>query len=161
MIASSVAAALWRLNGGMPHRHLEQHEAEGELVGAKVGGGATGLLGAHVGNGAGSQARFGLRLRVGAVRHIRRHLKSSRLRQAEVHDLRAPDLVTITFSGFRSRCTMPASCAAARPSATCVAISRIRRGERASSRFRRGACVRRSTPKRCTGCRRRMRRRRR
>ncbi len=38
-----------------------------------------------------------------------------------------PSAVTITFSGFRSRWTMPASCAAARPSAICCAISTARR----------------------------------
>ena len=41
--------------------------------------------------------------------------------------LMRPARVTMTFSGLRSRCTMPASCAAARPSAICVA--------RSSSRF--------------------------
>jgi len=35
-----------------------------------------------------------------------------------------PSPVTMTFSGFRSRCTNPAACAAARPSATPVAIDR-------------------------------------
>ena len=35
--------------------------------------------------------------------------------------LTSPSFVTITFSGFRSRCTIPASCAFARPSAICVA----------------------------------------
>ena len=33
--------------------------------------------------------------------------------------LTSPSFVTITFSGFRSRCTIPASCALARPSAIC------------------------------------------
>ena len=32
-----------------------------------------------------------------------------------------PSVVTNRFSGFRSRCTMPLSCAAARPCATCIA----------------------------------------
>ena len=36
--------------------------------------------------------------------------------------LTSPSFVTITFSGFRSRWTIPASCAAARPSAICGAI---------------------------------------
>ena len=34
-----------------------------------------------------------------------------------------PSCDTIRFSGFRSRCAMPASCALASPSATCAAIS--------------------------------------
>ena len=33
-----------------------------------------------------------------------------------------PSLVTITFSGLRSRCTIPAPCAFARPSDACAAI---------------------------------------
>jgi hypothetical protein len=41
--------------------------------------------------------------------------------QAEVEDLTRPSRVTKMFSGFRSRCTMPLSCAAARPRATCTA----------------------------------------
>ena len=36
--------------------------------------------------------------------------------------LTSPSFVTITFSGFKSRCTIPASCARARPSAIWVAI---------------------------------------
>ena len=35
-----------------------------------------------------------------------------------------PSAVTITFSGLRSRCTTPAPCALARPSATCAAMRR-------------------------------------
>ena len=38
--------------------------------------------------------------------------------------LTSPSFVTITFSGFRSRCTIPASCAFARPSAIWVAIGK-------------------------------------
>ena len=38
-----------------------------------------------------------------------------------------PSLVSIRFSGLRSRCTMPAEWALARPSAACVAISSSRR----------------------------------
>ncbi len=34
-----------------------------------------------------------------------------------------PCLETITLAGFKSRCTIPAACAAASPSATCVASS--------------------------------------
>ncbi len=36
--------------------------------------------------------------------------------------LTSPSFVTITFSGFKSRWTIPASCALARPSAICAAI---------------------------------------
>ena len=64
-----------RLNAGCPTAISNRSEAEGELVGAKVGGGATGLLRTHVGNGARPQTRVGLRLRVGAVRHIRSALE--------------------------------------------------------------------------------------
>ena len=40
-----------------------------------------------------------------------------------------PSLVTITFSGLRSRCTIPAPCAFARPSDACAAIeSSVRMG---------------------------------
>ena len=35
-----------------------------------------------------------------------------------------PSFVTMTFSGFRSRCTIPAACALARPSEICDAIVR-------------------------------------
>ena len=38
--------------------------------------------------------------------------------------LAKPCLETMTFCGFRSRCTIPAACAAARPSAIWVEISR-------------------------------------
>ena len=43
------------------------------------------------------------------------------LRQAEVEDLHAAVAVRKMFSGFRSRWTMPFSCAAARPAAICGA----------------------------------------
>ena len=36
--------------------------------------------------------------------------------------LTSPSSPTITFSGFRSRCTIPAPCALASPSAICTAI---------------------------------------
>ena len=42
--------------------------------------------------------------------------------------LAKPSLETIRFSGLRSRCTIPASCALARPSAICAAICSARRG---------------------------------
>ena len=38
-----------------------------------------------------------------------------------------PSSETMTFSGFKSRCTIPAACAFARPSATCAPTERIRR----------------------------------
>ncbi len=41
--------------------------------------------------------------------------------------LTKPSFETMTFSGFRSRCTMPAPCALASPSAICAAIPRILR----------------------------------
>ena len=41
--------------------------------------------------------------------------------------LTCPSPVTITFSGFKSRCTIPEACARARPSAICGAIARILR----------------------------------
>ena len=62
---------------------------------------------------------------------VRSRWKSS-LRETEVEDLHVPVVrVTKTFSGLRSRWTMPRACAASRPRAICVAIATaLRRRER-------------------------------
>ena len=79
--------------GGLAGRHLVQHHAEGEEVGAGVHLLAAGLLRRHVGDGAERRARAGREL-VGRHRGVLRRLAGTpaleQLGEAEVEDLRLP-----------------------------------------------------------------------
>ena len=76
-----------------------------------------------------------------------------RLRQAEVEHLDRPSGVSLTLAGFRSRCTMPCSCASSSASAISVAHraapastgSGPPRAARPASRPRPAPCTRHST----------------
>jgi hypothetical protein len=57
--AAKTSAVLRPPNGGLPGRHLVQHAAQAEEVGAGVERVALGLLGRHVGSGADGRAGGG------------------------------------------------------------------------------------------------------
>ena len=118
---------------GLPGRHLVQHAAQAEEVGAGIERVALGLLRRHVGGGADGRARGGEIHRPGGRRRYRFWCRSSGSRAR----LRAPCFLarpksrilsclrsrplstTKRLAGLISRCTMPLACAAARALAAC------------------------------------------
>ena len=107
--------------GLLARRHLVEHGAEGEDVGARVGVLALELLGRHVLERAEDRAflrEVGLRRqrreapRRRAVRRRREALRAGRSRAAS-----RPSFVSMTLPGFRSRWTIPCRCALSSASA--------------------------------------------
>ena len=111
----------------LPRRHLVEHHAQREDVGPVVQRPARDLLRRHVGHrpqhDALARVHVGRQLgAAGPLRHRTAHPARGRSRGPS----RVRPSSTMTFAGFRSRWTMPLSCAATRASASPVAISRIR-----------------------------------
>ena len=119
MIAVRVCGGGGTIEGPPARRHLVEDRAERKLVRPEVDRLAARLLGRHVADGAedrpGSVARRHRRA-LGAVARSRNRLPASFARPKS-RILTSPSRVTIRFSGFRSRCTMPAAWALASPSA--------------------------------------------
>ena len=109
------------LEGPAAGGHLVEDEAEGELVGAVVGGFAARLLGAHVVDGPEDHAGFGLVDGDGLVGADGGAEAS--LARPKSRILARPSGVTMMLAGLRSRWAMRAVWAAAMPSATWTAIS--------------------------------------
>src|SRR6185437_3315638 len=100
--------------------HLVQNCAEGKDIRALVGGLTSHLLRGHVTDRAHDQPRLVTAWRVGASAPPEDSGMIS-LARPKSRIFTRPSLVMNRFSGFRSRCTMPFSCAAASPRATCNA----------------------------------------
>ena len=97
--------------------HLVEDRPEREDVRAVVDRQSPHLLGRHVARGPHDRAGLGVALARRRARLLARSDGLDPLRQAEVEDLDVAVPVTKRFSGFRSRWTMPFSCAAERPRA--------------------------------------------
>ena len=77
------------------------------------------------------RCRPGVGAHVAVVTPASRRRAASRLARPKSTIFTKPSRVTMTLAGFRSRCTIPASWAAARPSAICAPRSRsLRSGQR-------------------------------
>ena len=109
---------------GLARQHLVEHAAERPDVGAPVDGFAARLLGAHVRRRAEHHAGLGHRGRRqrGRLRPVVAR-GSSALAMPKSSTFTVPSGVSLMFAGFRSRCTMPRSCAASSAAAICVAMS--------------------------------------
>ena len=129
--------------------HLVQHDAQREEIGASINIFATHLFGRHVAGGADDASRSSC-----PCRHRGAPSPAScSFATPKSRIFTAPSRAMNTFSGFRSRWTMPRACAAARPRATPSAdrddvVARIGPG---SSRAR-SALHRRGTRIRGTAC---------
>ena len=133
----------------LARRHLVEDRAEGELVGRKSSGSPARLLRRHVAHRPHHDPRRSSPSRrqidpapLSAPCDVSFASPKSRI-------LTSPSFVTMTFSGFRSRWTIPASWALARPSAICAAIcsSLLTGSGPATSSSRR--VPRRPAPSRC------------
>ena len=101
----------------LAREHLEQHRAEAENVGTGVRGQPAHLLRRHVADGPDDDADLGQRLAGSLVRHRPRDGIVISFARPKSRILTRPSVVMNTFSGLRSRWTMPLACAAARPRA--------------------------------------------
>ena len=134
MIAASVCGGRLAAEGLAAGRELVQDRAERELVasGSRPARPAR-LLRGHVADRPEHDAGRGLRRGRRPARWARASRTTARrspepsarsLARPKSRIFTKPSPVTITFSGLRSRCTMPAACALARPSAIWAPISR-------------------------------------
>ena len=117
------------VRGSSGHLRKGVRPKEGDRM--KVGGGAAGCSGAHVGNRPSSEAQLRLGLNVPAPTSASsaRGSKSSGPRQSQNRRFfTRPVRVAMILSGFGSLCTIPASCAADKPSAITVARPSTRLG---------------------------------
>ena len=126
-------------------QHLEEQRAEREDIGARVGLEPFDLLRRHVLERAEDRA---LRGQFGGVvgsidRPLARRRGAALFARPKSSSL-APDFVSITLAGFRSRCTMPERCAvsSASRSRSRSAALRERRGRRALPADRRASRLR-------------------
>ena len=99
-------------------QHLVEHAAERPDVGALVDALTARLLRAHVGGGAEDRAVA----RLGQVRDARRR-RVAAFARPKSSTFTTPSGVILMFAGFRSRWTMPFSCAASSASAICRAMA--------------------------------------
>src|SRR5215471_19337660 len=99
------------VEGAFAGRHLIENRTKRELIRTKVQLLAFRLLRRHVADSSHDGAFLGQRRLLGSGTSFEGHP----LCQAEIDDLDRPSLEIITFSGFKSRCTMPAPWARARP----------------------------------------------
>ena len=114
----------------VPGEHLVEHAPECPDVGPLVDGLAARLLRTHVGGGAEDRpalCRAGHRRRY-ASRSDRRASSPAALARPKSRTFTAPSGVISILAGFRSRWTMPFSCAMSRASAICRAMSTRQRG---------------------------------
>ena len=123
--AAMISAAVSPPKQRAARQHLEQHHAERPDVRALVDGPAARLLRRHVGGGAEDHAALGARRRrrasgefVGARRAL--DSRSSAFARPKSSTFTTPSGVILMLAGFRSRWTMPFSCAASSASAICA-----------------------------------------
>ena len=112
------------LEGALARRHLVEDRAERELVRPEVHGPPARLLRRHVADRAHDGARLRLlRRRPSARRDACSVGATNSFARPKSSSLTKPSFETMTFSGFRSRCTIPAACALARPRRSARATS--------------------------------------
>ena len=111
------------LKRALPRRHLVEDRAQRELIRTEVDRAPARLLRRHVADRPHDRPRR--RLLVDRRRRVRRLVRRGKnsFARPKSSSLTKPSLETMTFSGLRSRWTMPAECAFARPSAICTATS--------------------------------------
>ena len=112
-IACSVSIVCSRANARAPGQHLEEHRSEREQVGTGVDGFAANLLGREIARR--SRAARRSVVRESPIRARPRPAPAWRCRSRESWS--TAERVRKMFSGFKSRCTRPAACAATSPRA--------------------------------------------
>ena len=127
-IAELISTADAPPNGRLPGRELVEHDAEREQVGPRVRRLAAQLLGRHVRASCrrpGQREEIGESI-VGACVAPGAGASAASLASPKSSTLIRPSFDSMTFAGFRSRCTTPFWCAAASASASGIARSRRR-----------------------------------
>ena len=137
-MACIVSTAESPLEGPPAGQHLVEHAPKEKMSERWSSGLAADLLGRHVADRADHGARRACPRLVCAASPVAPDPSGPmRLARPKSRILTRPSLVTKMFSGFRSRWTMPLSCAAARPRAIWIAeVDGLADGQRAARRRR-------------------------
>ena len=107
--------------GAAGGQHLVEHDAEREDVGARIQRVAERLLRRHVQDGADGGAQAGQGPEVAPLAALPVSSGDSIIAaRPKSSSFASPRAVTKMFAGLRSRCTMPAACAASSASAICT-----------------------------------------